>query len=264
MKTVNNYIKHVYDTYRADAIHLEINVREPNGRITSLNDLITDGRYSNDKKTERVFDLQILPEQIKLIHEASDNFEHNPWKNPPYVQLELTYAQADAIYNLNAYYVCDSNNYIETHPTLWFKLDGIKQYLKKYHANNGHTLAFYDDYDPAFQLINMIVQTKAKGDAFLNGEVKNSAGTAIEYEKINRHVPIRQNVDKSIWQELDCNFYDEEDECWCIDAWSDLNQDTEGQVIAKVFADRVVFLDCASINEANVQDLIKTIRHEKF
>jgi hypothetical protein len=48
----------------------------------------------------------------------------------------------------------------------------------------------------------------------------------------------------SKWTEIRNDFYDEEENCWCIDAWKTPDDNEEGSVIAKVYDNgEVVYLD---------------------
>lgn len=61
----------------------------------------------------------------------------------------------------------------------------------------------------------------------------------------------------SIWSEIRCNFYDEEEHAWIVDAWLTEDYNEPGDVIAKINASgKVTYLDERAEKDPYVQEII--------
>lgn len=61
----------------------------------------------------------------------------------------------------------------------------------------------------------------------------------------------------SIWSEIRCNFYDEEEHVWIVDAWLTEDDNEPGDVIAKINASgKVTYLDERAEKDPYVQEII--------
>lgn len=61
----------------------------------------------------------------------------------------------------------------------------------------------------------------------------------------------------SIWSEIRCNFYDEEEHVWIVDAWLTEDYNEPGDVIAKINASgKVTYLDERAEKDPYVQEII--------
>lgn len=68
----------------------------------------------------------------------------------------------------------------------------------------------------------------------------------------------------SKWAEIRIDFYDDNEEKWCVDAWKTDIDDEEGTVIAKIDNDgNVEYLDEDARYDEYVQDCIKEFKSEK-
>ena len=61
----------------------------------------------------------------------------------------------------------------------------------------------------------------------------------------------------SIWSEIRCNFYDEEEHVWIVDAWLTEDDNEPGDVIAKINASgKVTYLDERTQKDPYAQEII--------
>ena len=64
--------------------------------------------------------------------------------------------------------------------------------------------------------------------------------------------------DMEDYAEVRCDFYDDIDGYWCVDAWRTNDNDEEGEVVAHVYNDgSVVYLDKEAKQSAYVKAIIK-------
>ena len=70
----------------------------------------------------------------------------------------------------------------------------------------------------------------------------------------------------SKWSEIRCDFYDEEEEKWYVDAWLTDDENEEGTVIAKIdLATKTVeYLDADARYDEYAQEVIKEILENGF
>lgn len=70
---------------------------------------------------------------------------------------------------------------------------------------------------------------------------------------------IRKLLNKtSYWAEIQCDYFDEEDQVWVVDAWKTEKEDEEGIAVAKITKDgTVTYLDERAKTDAYVQDVIR-------
>ena len=69
----------------------------------------------------------------------------------------------------------------------------------------------------------------------------------------------------SKWAEIRCDFYDDEEEKWCVDAWLTDDGDEEGTVIAKIDVENktVEYLDKDAKTDSYAQEIIKEMLEEE-
>ena len=61
----------------------------------------------------------------------------------------------------------------------------------------------------------------------------------------------------SIWKEIRCNFYDDEEHVWVVDAWLTEDDNEPGDVIAKINAsEKVTYLDKRAEKDPYAQEII--------
>lgn len=94
------------------------------------------------------------------------------------------------------------------------------------------------------------------------GSISDNKCRHFGYEKINCVTFEPQKKLEPVWSELRCDYFDEETNCFYIDGWETDDENTEGSVVAKVYTNRVEFLDYRAFNDTNVQELIALIRQE--
>jgi hypothetical protein len=63
---------------------------------------------------------------------------------------------------------------------------------------------------------------------------------------------------KSKWAEIRCDFFDEIDQKWCVDAWKTNSDNEEGKVIAKISLDKSIeYLDKDAETDKYAQEIIQ-------
>lgn len=60
----------------------------------------------------------------------------------------------------------------------------------------------------------------------------------------------------SKWSEIRNDFYDELEGCICIDAWNTCGDNEGGNIIAKVYKDRVEYIDDSAKKDEHAQESI--------
>ena len=70
---------------------------------------------------------------------------------------------------------------------------------------------------------------------------------------------IRKLLNKtSYWAEIQCDYFDEEDQVWVVDAWKTEKEDEENIAVAKIAKNgAVTYLDERAKTDAYVQDVIR-------
>lgn len=64
-------------------------------------------------------------------------------------------------------------------------------------------------------------------------------------------------MNESIWKEIRCNFYDDEEHVWVVDAWLTEDDNEPGDVIAKINAsEKVTYLDKRAEKDPYAQEII--------
>lgn len=62
---------------------------------------------------------------------------------------------------------------------------------------------------------------------------------------------------KSKWAEIRCDFFDDEEKCWLVDAWRTDDDNEESEVIAKIHeSGKVVYLDAEAENDEYAKEVI--------
>lgn len=62
----------------------------------------------------------------------------------------------------------------------------------------------------------------------------------------------------SYWAEIQCNYFDEEEQAWMVDSWKTKKEDEESLAVAKIAKDgTVTYLDERAKTDAYVQDVIR-------
>lgn len=86
--------------------------------------------------------------------------------------------------------------------------------------------------------------------------VKYGKGACGAYAQSDADVVVTiQNIEET-WSELRINYYDEEEGCICVDAFESDDENAECVVIAKVFKDRVEYLDNRARYNPNVLEMV--------
>ena len=87
---------------------------------------------------------------------------------------------------------------------------------------------------------------------------KKAAAEVHEMVKEIRKLLNERTERKSKWMEIRCDFFDEEEKCWLVDAWKTGDDNEEGEVIAKISEDgNVVYLDEKAKTDKYAQEVIK-------
>lgn len=64
-------------------------------------------------------------------------------------------------------------------------------------------------------------------------------------------------MNESIWSEIRCNFYDDEEHVWVVDAWLTEDDNESGKSIAKIHdSGKVTYLDEKAKTDPYVQEII--------
>lgn len=64
----------------------------------------------------------------------------------------------------------------------------------------------------------------------------------------------------SKWADIENNFYDDIEGCWCIDAWKTNLDDEEGEIIAKIYDDgSIEYLDEEAKTDEFAQEMIEEL-----
>lgn len=116
---------------------------------------------------------------------------------------------------------------------------------------------YYADTIGWLNFANMNEQSKEEYEKY----EKVEAAEVHEMVKKIRSLLNERTGRKSKWAEIRCDFFDEEDKCWLVDAWKTGDDNEEGEVIAKISeAGNVVYLD----EEAKDDEYAKEVIGEKL
>lgn len=81
------------------------------------------------------------------------------------------------------------------------------------------------------------------------------------FEKIAPYLNERTGR-KSKWTEIRCDFFDEEEKYWLVDAWKTGDDNEEGEVIAKISeAGEVVYLDVEAEYDEYAKEVVEKTIH---
>ena len=87
---------------------------------------------------------------------------------------------------------------------------------------------------------------------------KKEAGEIHKMIKEIRKLLDERTGRRSKWLEIRCNFFDEEEKIWLVDAWKTGDDNEEGEVIAKISEDgNVVYLDEEAKADKYAQEVIR-------
>ena len=116
---------------------------------------------------------------------------------------------------------------------------------------------YYTDTIGWLNFANMNEQSKKEYEKYEKGEAAEVHGMVKEIRKLLNERTRR----KSRWTEIRCDFFDEEEKYWFVDAWKTGNDNEEGEVIAKISeSGEVVYLN----TEAEDDEYAKEVIDEKL
>lgn len=113
---------------------------------------------------------------------------------------------------------------------------------------------YYSDTISWINFANMNEQSEKEYEKY----EKEEAAEIHEMVKEIRKLLNERTGKKSKWAEIRCDFFDEEEKYWLVDAWKTGDDNEEGEVIAKISeAGDVVYLDEEAKTDKYVQEVIK-------
>ena len=117
---------------------------------------------------------------------------------------------------------------------------------------------YYADTIGWLNFANMNEQSEKEYEKYEKGE----AAEVHEMVKEIRKLLNEKTGRKSKWVEIRCDFFDEEEKCWLVDAWKTGDDSEEGEVIAKISeAGEVVFFFFLSENDEYAKEVVKKTIH---
>lgn len=112
---------------------------------------------------------------------------------------------------------------------------------------------YYADTIGWLNFANMNEQSEKEYEKYENGEATEVHGMVKEIRKLLNERTGR----KSKWTEIRCDFFDEEEKRWLVDAWKTGDDNEEGEVIAKISeAGEVVYLDVEAEDDEYAKEVI--------
>ena len=112
---------------------------------------------------------------------------------------------------------------------------------------------YYSDTISWINFANMNEQSEKEYEKY----EKKAAAEVHEMVKEIRKLLNERTGRKSKWMEIRCDFFDEEEERWLVDAWKTGDDNEEGEVIAKISEDgNVVYLDAEAEDDEYAKDVI--------
>ena len=113
---------------------------------------------------------------------------------------------------------------------------------------------YYSDTISWINFANMNEQSEKEYEKYEKGE----AAEIHEMVKEIRKLLNERTGMKSKWTEIRCDFFDEEEKYWLVDAWKTGDDNEEGEVIAKISeTGEVVYLDEEAKTDKYAQEVIK-------
>lgn len=113
---------------------------------------------------------------------------------------------------------------------------------------------YYSDTISWINFANMNEQSEKEYEKYEKGEAAEVHGMVKEIRKLLNE----RTGKKSKWTEIRCDFFDEEEKYWLVDAWKTGDDNEEGEVIAKISeAGEVVYLDEEAKTDKYAQEVIE-------
>ena len=112
---------------------------------------------------------------------------------------------------------------------------------------------YYSDTISWINFANMNEQSEKEYEKY----EKKAAAEVHEMVKEIRRLLNERTGRKSKWTEIRCDFFDEEEERWLVDAWKTGDDNEEGKVIAKISeTGEVVYLDAEAKDDEYAKEVI--------
>lgn len=112
---------------------------------------------------------------------------------------------------------------------------------------------YYADTIGWLNFANMNEQSEKEYEKYEKGEAAEVHGMVKEIIRLLNERTGR----KSKWTEIRCDFFDEEEKYWLVDAWKTGNDNEEGEVIAKISeSGEVVYLDVEAKDDEYAKEMI--------
>lgn len=112
---------------------------------------------------------------------------------------------------------------------------------------------YYADTIGWLNFANMNEQSEKEYEKYEKGEAAEVHGMVKEIIRLLNERTGR----KSKWTEIRCDFFDEEEKYWLVDAWKTGNDNEEGEVIAKISeSGEVVYLDAEAEDDEYAKEVI--------